>query len=132
MTPLPTYSPLPARARPVLRWIGDGGLASRGQLARRFWPQARPHAAYVYLRRLVRAGYLATAPQTVLGAARDLSVLPPAASAALGVRPPWVRLGWPPPQEWAHLFLGQELRLRWEAELAQAGQGGRLLAWRPD
>jgi hypothetical protein len=130
--PARIYSPLPVRAQALLQWIGEGGLASRTQLARRFWPQARPTTPYHYLRDLVHAGYLQAGRQTVLGAPQDLYVLTGAASRALDLAPPLVRVGWPPPGEWAHLLLGQEVRLWLEAHLAQAGQGGTIRAWHTD
>jgi hypothetical protein len=129
MLPISTTTPLPALAAAVLTWIGEGGLASAEQLARRFWPPARPRSAYRYLLPLVQAGYLATAPQTILGRGRTVYALTAAGSAALGLAPPLVRVGWPHPQELPHLLLGREMRLLLEARLAQAGQGGRILAW---
>jgi hypothetical protein len=133
MPTLPGYSPVPHRTRLILRWIGDGGLASRGQLTRRFWPCARdPRAAYQYLHDLVNRGLLLTAWQTVLGRVHDLYVVTGPGSAALNVHPPFVRTGWPHPREYAHLLLGQEVRLYLEQQLACAGQGGQILAWRTD
>jgi hypothetical protein len=131
-TPL-TYSPVPHRTRLILRWIGDGGLASRPQLTRRFWPHARyPRAAYQYLHDLIRQGHLLTARQTVLGRVYDLYVLTEQGSTAIKVYPPFVRTGWPHHREYAHLLLGQEVRLHLEQQLARAGQGGQILAWRTD
>jgi hypothetical protein len=132
MTRLPTYAPLPERAAQTLRWIGEGGLASLDQLVRRFWSQARPRSAYRYLHPLVQAGYLLTAPHTALHGGQDLYVLTAQGSAMLGIAPPFVRVGWPHPQEFNHLLLGQEVRLVLEARLARVGHGGEILAWRTD
>lgn len=133
MSLIPTSSTLPDRTRTILRWIGDGGLASRSQLACRFWPVARyPQAAYQYLYRLVQAGYLLFDHQTILGQIRDLYVLTAAASAALQIAPPFIRVGWPHPQDFAHLLLGQEVRIHLEHQLAHANQGGTIRAWRTD
>jgi hypothetical protein len=131
--PLSAGTELTAQAYTLLRWIGDGGLASRAQLARRFWPAARSSAvAYQYLYRLVQAGYLWPGRQTILGQVRDLYVLTPAASAALQVAPPFIRVGWPHPREYAHLLLGQQVRLALEHELRAAGQEGTIRAWRTE
>jgi hypothetical protein len=129
----PGTRPLPAQTRVLLRWIGEGGLASRAQLARRFWPAARyPRTAYQHLYRLVRQGYLLTTPYDRHGRHHDLYVLTAAGSAVLGTVPPFVRIGWPPSHEWPHLLGGQEVRLHLEQRLAAAGQGGAIRAWRTD
>lgn len=129
----PASGALPARTRILLRWIGEGGLASRVQLARRFWPAARyPRTAYQHLYRLVRQGYLLTDGYDRRGQHHDLYILTAAGSAVLGAAPPFVRIGWPPPREWPHLLAGQEVRLHLEQRLASAGQGGVIRAWRTD
>ena len=108
MAPVLSAPRLPPQAPPILRWIGEGGLASESQLARRFWPQAQPRTAYKYLHALVRAGYLLTAGHTVLRRLQDLYVLTALGSQALASSPPFVRLGWPHPQEWAPAELLRE------------------------
>ena len=124
---------LPAQTRVLLRWIGEGGLACRAQLARRFWPAARyPRTAYQHLYRLVRQGYLLTTGYDLHGRHHDLYVLTAAGRAALGVASPFVRIGWPPPREWPHLLAGQEVRRHLEQRLAAAGRGGAIRAWRTD
>lgn len=42
----------------VLRWVGQGGVASLGQIACRFWPGKRAQTALDRVRQLVKAGYL--------------------------------------------------------------------------
>jgi hypothetical protein len=127
---LPALTPF---SRSLLRWIGDGGLATRDQLARRFWPpDGHPRSPYVYLHRLEQQGYLRTRPHQVLGRVQPLYVLTAAASTALQIAPPFVRIDWPAPAEYEHLALAQETRLHLEQQLAQAAAGGAILAWRSD
>jgi hypothetical protein len=128
-----TLPPLTPLSRTLLRWIGDGGLATRDQLARRFWPpDGHLRSPYVYLHRLEQQGYLRSRPHQVLGRVQTLYVLTAAASTALQISPPFVRIDWPPPAEYEHLALAQETRLHLEQQLAQSAAGGAILAWRSD
>ncbi|HET7081103.1 MAG TPA: replication-relaxation family protein [Chloroflexia bacterium] len=127
-----TLPPLPPLSRSLLRWIGDGGLATGDQLARRFWPpDGHARSPYVYLHRLEQQGYIRSRRHQVLGRVQPLYVLTAAASTALQIDPPFVRIDWPPPAEYEHLALAQETRLYLEQQLANSA-GGAILAWRSD
>jgi hypothetical protein len=128
-----TLPALTSFSRALLRWIGDGGLATRDQLARRFWsPGGHARSPYVYLYRLEQQGYLRSRRHQVLGRVHPLYVLTAAASMALQIYPPFVRIDWPPPAEYEHLALAQETRLHLEQQLAQSATGGAIRAWRSD
>src|SRR5215212_1558736 len=77
----------------VLRWLGEVGLATGDQLARRFWPEAAPVSAGRALHRLRAGGYLLTrpwqAPHTPLYARA------PAGGLLLRATPPAIQIGWP-------------------------------------
>lgn len=125
--------PLTTLGRAILRWIGDEGLATEHQLARRFWPpEVNARSPYVYLHRLEQQGYVESRQHQVLGQVQTLYVLAPAAGPALQVYPPFVRIGWPPPAEYEHLALAQETRLYLEDHLADTTVEGMILAWRSD
>src|SRR5947209_11646004 len=128
-----TMPPLTLLSRALLRWIGDEGLATRDQLARRFWPpDVYDRSPYMYLYRLERQGYLQSRRHQVLGRLQTLYVLTAAASRALQVYPPFVRVDWPPPAEYEHLALAQETRLHLEHELGDTTAERAILAWRSD
>lgn len=49
---------LTERDREILRWTGQGGVATLDQLARRFWLGAQTQTTMDRLRQLVKAGYI--------------------------------------------------------------------------
>src|SRR5437763_265652 len=126
----PTIRPLPPRVWTIFYWIGRGGLATREQLARRFWPGADPAPAYRHLRRWRQAGYLVAQPGRDPQRATVLYALAARGAQALGLSPPEIAIGWPSRRMVAHLILGQAARLRLETMLAATG--GAVLDWRDD
>ncbi len=130
MNPSVLHLPLSPANQEMLRWIGQGGVASRDQLRRRFGAGVQPRSAYRHLHRLVRGGYLLTQPwhrarqQTVIYALTRQS------AAAIGAEVPAIYIGWPSRREIDHLILGQALRLLLEAQLLR--EGGALLGWRSE
>lgn len=122
--------PLTQRTYAILRWIGQGGLATRNQLARRFWPGGQYQTVHKHLYRLRQAGYLLIRPWHVPDRHTVLYALTCRSSQALQIRLPAIQIGWPSNGEYTHLILGQETRLLLEQQVA--AQGGEILEWRSD
>jgi hypothetical protein len=114
----------------VLHWIGQGGVASREQVRRRFWPDVRPSSAYRHLHRLVQGGYLLTQPWHLARQQTIIYALTQQSARTIGATAPGIYIGWPSQREMAHLILGQEVRLLLDQQLRR--EGGALVGWRSE
>lgn len=119
----------------VLRWIGQGGVANLGQIARRFWSSRKVDTALDRLRQLAKTGYLAMHlcdPCTIgMPNSRWLFTLTEQGSLLFS---PSERqsfyIGLPTLAEIRQQLLAQEAYLRLEAQMRE--QGGELVQWKSE
>lgn len=120
---------LTARDQAILRFVGTQGVASLGQLSRRFWPGALVSTAQDRLTQLVRSGYLQA----------ERCYLHPAAELVYGLRREGLLLfstsersglqvGLPSAGEMKQSVLATAVRIRIEEQLQ--AEGGRLIGWK--
>jgi hypothetical protein len=130
MTSRIVTSPLSTRNQVILRWIGEGGVATRQQLTRRYWSDARPRTAYRQLQRLVSSGYLLMRPWHIATRQEVIYALTPEGGWVLNAGAPHLYIDWPSHGEIDHLIRGQEVRSLLEQRLA--ARGGTLIQWRSE
>lgn len=120
---------LTARDQDILRFVGTQGVASLGQLSRRFWPGALVSTAQDRLTQLVRSGclqakrcYVHPVTELVYGLTRE-GLLLFSTSERTGLQ-----VGLPSASEMKHSVLATEVRIRIEEQLQ--AEGGQLVGWR--
>jgi hypothetical protein len=123
------------RDREILRWTGQGGIASLSQLARRFWPCCAEETALDRLRQLVKADYLAMyvwdqgtglseyERRLFTLTERGFLLFSPAERLLFYTSPP-------SPAEVRQQLLAQEAYL--ELETQARSRGARLLGWKSE
>lgn len=125
------------RDRNILQWVGQGGVATLDQLARRFWPSKGVDAALNRLRQLVKAGYLEThvCDSWCPGGTerRGERVFALTQQGFMQFNPSERQhfyVGLPPPAEIGQQILAQEAYLRLEMQARE--QGAQLVGWKSE
>jgi len=110
------------RDREILKFIGQGGLASLGQLHLKFWLPAKERTAQARLGELIRAGYIASQQVHVREAGEQVFTLTRKGAAEFNdlERRSFI-IGLPAHHELKQQLVGQDLRLAIEKELAERG-----------
>lgn len=125
---------LTERDREILRWTGQGGVATLDQIARRFWRGAQTQTTMDRLRQLVKGGYLAThLCDSRCPGGREQRVFTLTQQGTMQFSPPERQhfyVGPPPPAEIRQQILAQEAYLRLETQARE--QGAQLVGWKSE
>jgi hypothetical protein len=119
---------LTTRDLDILRWIGQGGVASLDQVARRFWEGKQPETALTRLRQLVKGGYLEAHVCDALRPGELVFTL--TQRGRLEFDPSWrerLQIGLPSAGEIRQQLLAQDAYLALEAWARE--QGAELVSW---
>ncbi len=122
---------LTPRDTAILQWVGQAGIASLDQVARRFWSGRSLQTGLRRMRRLVRAGYLemhfcnVRRPGEVVFCMAEWGYRQ--FSSAQRER---LQVGLPAPAEIAQQLLAQDAYIEIEAQVRR--EGGRLVGWRSE
>jgi hypothetical protein len=112
-------------------WIGQAGVASLDQLARRFWPGKRPGTASDRLRRLVQAGYLEMQVWDGRQPGERIFALTHKGYMQLGsASREQLHVGFPAPAGITQQLLAQDAYLWLEAQVRE--RAGQLTSWKSE
>jgi len=120
------------RDKELMRFIGQGGVATLDQLHRRHWPNAQVQTARDRLSQLEKAGWIKAQPVSAGGQGNEIAFTLTRKGAALFPRSEAERfyIGLPSLGELKQQLRGQDARIQLERYLAQRGE--RLLYWKSE
>ena len=116
------------RDKEVLRFVGQGGVASLNQIHRRHWTNAQERTAQERLHQLVRAGYLKRDYTHIRKPGEIIYGLTRKGADLFSVlQKDRFTIGLPTHNEMKQQLIAQETRLEIERQLAE--RGGKLISW---
>jgi DNA-binding PadR family transcriptional regulator len=118
------------RDQALMRFIGEGGVATLDQLHRRHWPNAQVQTARDRLSQLEKAGWIKSQPVSAGGRGNEIAFTITKKGAALFPKSEAERfyIGLPSQGELKQQLTGQDARIQLERQLAERGE--RLLYWK--
>ena len=125
----PPVVQLTERDLAILQWVGQAGIATVDQVAKRFWMGRTVATARGRVRQLIRAGYLDAHACNVRRSGEAVLCL---TAAAYGLFSPAQRerlhMGLPAPAEIKQQLTAQDAYIQLDAQVQDSG--GRLVEWR--
>ncbi len=120
------------RDQELMRFIGQGGVATLDQLHRRHWPNAQVQTARDRLSQLEKAGWIRAQPVSAGGQGNEIAFTLTRKGAALFPKSEAERfyIGLPSVSELKQQLRGQDARIQLERYLVQRGE--RLLYWKSE
>lgn len=120
------------RDQELMRFIGQGGVATLDQLHRRHWPKAQLQTARDRLSQLEKAGWIKAQPVSAGGHGNEIAFTLTRKGAALFPKAEAERfyIGLPSVSELKQQLKGQDARIQLEGYLAQRGE--KLIYWKSE